>query len=380
MSPDSGAQEQPSAIFIGHEIFRHSRYGSRHPLAIPRVSTVMDLVRALDWLPPGRFCESPRATPEQLARFHDPDYVATLIEVERTQRLDPERQQRYRLGSHDNPIFGEIFSRPATAAGGTLLAADLVRHGGIVHNPAGGTHHGRPDRAAGFCYLNDPVLGLLALRDQGLAPLLYVDLDAHHGDGVEDAFATDPTVVTLSIHEGRRWPHSGGFRADPAAGIYSLPLPRRAGDADLAMLIDAVVLPLAVALRPAALILQCGADGLIEDPLSRLAYSNRGLWQAVAQLKSIAPRVIVLGGGGYNPWSVARCWTGIWAVLNGFTVPEPLPPPAEAVLRALTWRHRDGRDPPAHWFTTLADRACHDPVSDDTRALVARCQAAGWSR
>ena len=136
-----------------------------------------------------------------------------------------------------------------------------------------------------------------------------------------------------------------------------------------------VVLLLAEAFRPEAVVLQCGADGLEEDPLSRLALSNGALWRVAARARGLAPRLLVLGGGGYNPWSVGRCWAGIWATLNGFDIPERLPPEAEAKLRGLSWRHSRGRNPPEAWFTTLADPPRGGPLRDEVRALAAKALA-----
>ncbi|MDX1575000.1 MAG: acetoin utilization protein AcuC [Kiloniellales bacterium] len=353
--------------FIGSEIYRRSRYGAGHPLAIPRVSTVIDLARALGWLPDGQYLDSPVATPDDLARFHDRDYIAALVEAEATQSVSPERRQRYNIGCNGNPVFPEIFRRPATACGGSLLGAALIRDGGTVYNPAGGTHHGRPDRASGFCYFNDPALAIRRLLDEGVGRVLYLDVDAHHGDGVQAAFAEEPRVLTVSIHESGRWPmttlkgakgdgHGAGTVHDRAGGAArNLPVPAGFHDDEMAFLLDEAVLPLAEAFAPEAVVLQGGADALDDDPQSKLALTNRALWRVVAAVRPLAPRLLVLGGGGYNPWSVARCWTGVWGLLNERTFPERLPPQAEAVLRALHWRHRKGRNPPEHWFTTLAD-------------------------
>ena len=184
-------------LLIGSEIYRHSSYGPKHPLAIPRVSTALDLIEALEWLPSGGWIEAPMATPAELARFHAPDYITALQRAEATQRAPPEDQARYHIGAHGNPVYREVFSRPATSAGGCMLAARLTAGGGVAYCPGGGTHHGRPDRASGFCYLNDPVLGLLSWLDAGLENILYIDIDAHHGDGVQDAFRDDPRVFTL---------------------------------------------------------------------------------------------------------------------------------------------------------------------------------------
>lgn len=366
----AGMLERAAPVLIGHEIFRHSRYGTAHPLAIPRVSTCLDLCRALGWLDESNFRESPQAPAEALSRFHDPAYIAALQAAERDQAIDPELGEKYNLGTAENPVFGEIFRRPATAAGGTLLAARLIAdRPGIVHNPAGGTHHGQPARASGFCYLNDPVLGLLALRDAGFSRLLYVDFDAHHGDGVQAAFDGDPSVLTISIHEDRRWPRSGFYRYEPSEGVVSLPVPRELNDNELAWLVDALVLPLGAAFGPEAVVIQAGADAIAEDPLSRLSLSNQALLAAVEAVSALCGRVIILGGGGYNPWSVGRFWAALWGRLNGRIAPRPLPAAAEKVLRGLSWHRKAGRNPPDNWFTTLDDPPNYGPVRDAVRRL-----------
>jgi acetoin utilization protein AcuC len=363
----------PVPLLVGSEIYRGSSYGPKHPLAIPRVSTTLDLVRALGWLPAEQYRDSPRATPAELARFHHPDYIAALQRAELDQRVTPEMRARFHIGAHGNPVFREVFSRPATGAGGTLLAARLTRDGGIVQVPGGGTHHGRADRASGFCYVNDAVLGLLAWLDQGLTRILYLDIDAHHGDGVQDAFHDEARVFTLSVHEAGRWPFSGGAEDRAGGHAANIPVPEGFHDDEMRWVLHEAILPIARALRPEAIMLQCGADAIAEDPLSRLALSNAAHRLVVRALLDLGvPRLIVLGGGGYNPWSVARCWAAVWGELNGHAMPAPLPPAAEAVLRGLHWQRGAGRDPPAHWFTTLADA----PRRGVVRAVVQRAVAA----
>ncbi len=358
-------------ILIGSEVYRGSSYGGKHPLAIPRVSTTLDLIRALGWVDAGGYRDSPRATPEELARFHTPDYIAALMRAEAEQRVDAAVRARHHIGAHGNPIYREMFRRPATGAGGMRLAAELTRQGGIVHVPGGGTHHGMPDRAAGFCYLNDAVLGLLAWCDQGLTSILYLDLDAHHGDGVEFAFHDDPRVFTVSIHEDGRWPHTGRLEDRAGGHARNLPVPEGFNDAEMDWLLRHAILPLIRHLRPDAIMIQCGADAIEEDPLSRLALTNAAHRAVVAAVMPLAPRLIVTGGGGYNPWGVARCWAGIWATLNRLPIPPRLPPGAEAVLRGLTWSRAAGRNPPPHWFSTLADTPRAGEVRPAIRAIAA---------
>jgi acetoin utilization protein AcuC len=364
-------------LFIGHEIYRGSSYGSKHPLAIERVSAVTDLVRALGWLKPEQFVESPQATPTQLARFHAPDYIAAVIEAEQAQRIDADRGERYAIGRNGNPIFAEVFRRPATAVGASLRAAEIVAGGGTVYSPAGGTHHGRPDRASGFCYFNDPVFAILGLLDQNLRRIAYVDFDAHHGDGVEDAFAEDERVLTLSVHERGRWPHLPAGPQRQSATVRNVAVPPGFNDDEFTYVLERVVLPVVSGFAPQAIVIQCGADALADDPLSKLELSNTALWSGVASLMPVSPRLIVLGGGGYNPWSVARCWAGVWATLNGIALPERLPSAGEAVLRRLTWNRAAGRNPPDHWLTTLADLPRNGPIRDETRAAADEALAIG---
>lgn len=365
-------------LFIGSEIHRRVGFAGKHPLAIPRVSTVVDLGRALGWLPDGCYLESPEAEPDELARFHDRRYIAALKQAARDRRVTPEVGRRYNIGRLENPVYAEMFRRPATACGGSLLAARLLvaGHANAVYNPAGGTHHGRPDRASGFCYFNDPVLALLALLDGGLTRLAYVDVDAHHGDGVEDAFAHEPRVLTVSVHEAGRWPHRVERPERQGPSVANFAVPAGFNDTEMRLIVDRAIVPLVAGFRPEAVVMQCGADALADDPLSRLELSNNALVDAVRAVAAIAPRLLLLGGGGYNPWSVARCWTRNWAALRGTAEPARLPAAAEAVLRRLSWSRRAGKNPPAHWFTSLIDPSREGPIRATVRAAVERRLAA----
>jgi acetoin utilization protein AcuC len=362
-------------MFIGSDIYRRSRYGDKHPLAIPRVSAVIDLCRALDWLDDAVYLDSRIATRDELLMFHRPDYVDALVRAEGGEALSLEERRRFNIGLNGNPIFGEIFSRPATACGATLTAVELLSESeGIIYSPAGGTHHGRPGHASGFCYLNDPVIGLMAFLERGFDRALYVDIDAHHCDGVQDAFHGDPRVLAVSIHEAGRWPNTGPAHDTAGGSALNLPVDPEMNDTEMALLRDEVVLPAAAAFKPQVLFLQTGADALMEDPLSKLDLSNNAIWDFVRALKGVAPRTVVVGGGGYNPWSVARCWSGIWAVLNDFPVPDVLAGQAETFLRSLSWHRSAGRSPPDHWFTTLRDPSRPGPIRQSTHDLAISAQ------
>ena len=367
----------PLPLFYGSEIYRGSSYGAKHPLRVPRVSTVMDLCRALGWLPKAQFRQSPRAKPAALTLWHSADYVAALHRAEAEQQVSPETRERHGLGTVSNPVFPEMYRRPATSAGASLMAGAHLAEGGVLFHPGGGTHHGMPDRASGFCYLNDPVLAMLSLRRHGVRRMVYLDIDAHHGDGVEFAFAGDPEILLISVHEDKRWPFTGRLEDDAGGNALNLPVPRGVNDSEMALARETLILPAIEAHAPEAIVLQCGADGVTEDPLSRMELSNNAHFDMLRGLMALGcPRLLVLGGGGYNPWSVGRLWTGLWGILNGHAPPERLPTPAEAVLRGLEWHSaRMSGPPPEPWVTTLRDPPRAGLVRADLEARIGALQA-----
>jgi acetoin utilization protein AcuC len=354
-------------VLLGAAIYRGSSYGGAHPLRIPRVSTVLDLSRALGWLPPERFQISPRARPAALALFHTADYLDALQRAEVEGTVTDETRARHGLGTLSNPVFPEMFRRPATGCGGVMWAAQALAGAGsgVVHVPGGGTHHGLPDRANGFCYLNDPVLGIKVLLAAGLTRVAYVDLDAHHCDGVEIAFTGDPRVWMISVHEENRWPFTGALTDTAGGSGFFLPVPAGYNDTEARAVLHRLILPRVEEFQPQALVLQCGADSLTEDPLSRLALSNRAYLEAVAALRPLAPRLLVLGGGGYNPWSVGRCWTAIWGLLSGQDLPDRLPGEARDVLAALSWNGGHRPPPAPALLETLLDAPREGPLRSD---------------
>jgi acetoin utilization protein AcuC len=369
---DADACRSRAAAFVGHDIYRRPAYGSLHPLTIPRVESVIDLCRALGWFEPGEYVASPCASAADLVAFHAADYIAALRSASDAGAVDAAARARYAIGTMENPLFAGVFERASTAVGGSILAAEIALEGRVAFNLAGGTHHGRRDRASGFCYLNDPVFAILRLLRAGVGPVLYVDLDAHHGDGVQDAFADDPRVFTISIHEAGRWPYSGDFDDAGGGHALNLPVPRGFNDAELALLIDEVVVPLGERLAPEALVVVCGADALAGDPLASMTLTNVALWDAVDRIVALAPRSVVLGGGGYNPWTLARYWTGLWARLSRRAIPARLPRQASAVLAKLSCDLIDDDDVDPRWIDTLADVRSRCAVRPEVAALGAR--------
>ena len=355
--------------FISSDVYRQKGFGDNHPLAIPRVGTVMALCETLGWISESGYEASPRASTDQLSRYHDLAYIEAIQRADAAGKADNELRQEYCLGTRENPVFAGMFERARTSCGGSILAAQLALQGRVGFNPAGGTHHGMPGRAHGFCYFNDPVMAILELLEGGVERVFYADLDAHHGDGVEAAFADDSRVLTVSIHETGRWPFSGD-PTDRAGGFSrNLPVPRNFNDSELDYLMTNAVLPLANAFDPEVVVIVCGADGLKGDPLSTMRLSNGALWRAVGQLISLTKGAVVLGGGGYNPWTVARCWAGLWAVLTDVTIPPCLPESAARLLKSLDCDLVDEEDREPGWTTTIADPLAPGPIRNAVRSL-----------
>ncbi len=365
--PPSSHKTPP--LFVHAEVYRRAAYGQNHPLAIARVETAVDLCAGLGWLKDG-FHASPVASREQLTVFHAPDYVEALYQAETTGLTPAAHRRLYNIGTRENPVFPGIFERASTSVGGSVLAANLALEGGIAYHPAGGTHHGQRARASGFCYFNDPVFAILTCLEKGLERIVYVDLDAHHGDGVEDAFFDNERVFTLSVHEAGRWPGTGLLHDRRLGRARNLPVPRHLNDHELDYLMRAAILPLVQAQRPQALVITCGADNLAGDPLSTMALSNGALWQAVTQLAACAPAVVVLGGGGYNPWTLGRAWAGLWAALNGYQVPDLLPPALTDMLKGLTCDLVEADEIRPEWLTTLRDQPNVGPVRAEIRTIA----------
>jgi len=359
----------PAPLFIGSEVFRRPAFGANHPLNIVRHAAVMDLARTMGWLSDKNYRNAAPASVDQLLEFHDRAYVRALQYADSTGRVEPQARMRYQIGTLENPLFPGLFERAATTVGGSILAAELALEGYVAFHPSGGTHHGRPDRACGFCYFNDPVFALLTLLKGGRQRVLYVDFDAHHGDGVEEAFFEDRRVTTLSIHEDYRWPYTG-LSSYPDAAAFNLPVAAGFNDSELDYLVATIVLPLARAGPADALVVCCGADSLAGDPLSTMKLSNVALWRTVEQLLALGLPTVIVGGGGYNPWTVTRYWAGLWGRISGQDIPERLPDAAIELLRGMECDLIDDEDVDRAWLTTMADCPYPGEVRDSIKLLA----------
>tara|TARA_E500000331_G_scaffold201397_1_gene193338 strand:+ start:13 stop:990 length:978 start_codon:yes stop_codon:yes gene_type:complete len=323
----------------------------------------------MGWFNAENYVDSPTASPKDLGRYHSRAYIDAVRKVDKAGKSGAKTREIYGLGTIENPVFSGMFERGAMTCGGSIYAAEWVLGGGCAYNPAGGTHHGRPNRASGFCYFNDPVLAILRLLDMGVPRVFYLDLDAHHGDGVEAAFINDPRVATVSIHEKSRWPYSG-VESNSSDNIWNFPVPGGFHASELNFLIDEIVLPLAEKFAPDAVVVTCGADGLAGDPLSKMELTNTALWSAVSAIGDIAPRTIVLGGGGYNPWTVIRCWAGLWASLANYDVYDSMTSSALNILHSLDSDLVDEEDINPNWLNSIADETEDLPIRTEIKDLA----------
>jgi len=358
-------------FLITHDIFRRPAFGRHHPLATGRQAAVQDLIEVLGWRDPAMTRVPLLPGRAVLERFHAPDYLDALEQADAAGRATAGMREKYNLGTMECPVFPGLWDRARATVGGSMLAAELVVEGGVAFHPTGGTHHGQPGRASGFCYLNDPVFAVLRLRDGGLTRVLHVDLDAHHGDGVEAAFADDPRVRLASIHEDGRWPGTGRSEDTLGGRALNVPVPRGINDSEFGLVLERLVYPFVRRVEPEAIVILLGADGLAGDPLSGMQLSNGALWTACRALIAMAPRTVILGGGGYNPWTTARLWAGMWGLLAGRDIGGALPASAQAVLAALDCDLVDDEDRDPAWLTTLVDPPNAGPVRPEVLALIA---------
>ncbi|OGK82124.1 MAG: hypothetical protein A2X52_06325 [Candidatus Rokubacteria bacterium GWC2_70_16] len=342
-----------TAVIYSDE-WRRFDYGPEHPLRMERLGLTWRLMEGygLTALQRAKVLAPEPAGVEAVGRFHGREYIETLRAASAGDWVP--HAARFGLGPGDNPIFPGLWEAAQLVAGGSLLAATLVGEGEVdrAFHFAGGLHHAMPDRASGFCYVNDAVLAILALRQRGLR-VAYVDIDAHHGDGVQFAFYADPNVLTISTHErGDRLFPGTGFVEElgegPGLGFsVNLPLQPFTDDQVYEPAFEAVVPPLLAAFRPDVLVLQLGIDSHRTDPLTHLSLSIQGFTRAVTRLLELGPRVVALGGGGYDLVNVARAWTAAWAAMNGVTLPPELPAPSHAEMTRLGLETLALWDPPA---------------------------------
>ncbi|HUB39543.1 MAG TPA: acetoin utilization protein AcuC [Streptosporangiaceae bacterium] len=370
-------------------------FGPQHPLAPIRVKLTMELARAFGVLSQDEVTVigATPATDAELQLVHDPGYITVvkaagaMASGAGTQAVDAATLLKHGLGTDDDPVFSHMHEASALVAGATLAAARAAWSGAAQHGVsiAGGLHHAMRSNASGFCIYNDPAIAIAWLLENGAERIAYVDIDVHHGDGVQAAFWNDPRVLTISVHQhpatlfpGTGRPtETGGTDADGSAVNVALPAGTR--DAGWLRALHAIVPPLVRQFRPQILVTQHGCDTHWSDPLANLAITidaQRAAHAALHQLAHEAAdgRWLLTGGGGYQLVQVVpRTWTHLLAEASGTPIQPGSPTP-------VVWREYVGwvaAEPPPELMTEGADAtfpdfdAGYDPADPVDQAIIA---------
>ncbi|MFI8371652.1 acetoin utilization protein AcuC [Streptomyces sp. NPDC085466] len=379
------------ALLMWDEAVTGYDFGPQHPMDPVRLALTMGLVRAFGLDRAVDVVAAKPAGESTLRLVHREDYVAAV----KAASADPRHaDQAYGLGTVDDPAFAGMHEASALIAGQSVAAAEAVWRGEAEHavNFAGGLHHAMPGGAAGFCIYNDASLAIARLLELGVERVAYVDVDVHHGDGVQAAFWEDPRVLTVSLHEHPRtlfpqtgWPEETGAPGAGEGGAVNVALPAGTGDAGWLRAFHAVVPELLADFRPQVLVTQHGADTHFDDPLAHLAVSldaQRAVQEACHELAHTYAdgRWVALGGGGYAVVDVVpRSWTH----LVGIAAHAPVAP--ETVIPS-SWRDQayartrqlgPGRMTDGRWPVDFREwSAGYDPADRLDQAVLATRKAA----
>lgn len=344
-------------------------FHEQHPFTPLRYRATMDLLRATRLLDQEEVVPARPATWAELSLVHSPHYLEAVEAASRGLPLPD--AATFGLGSEDNPIFPGMHEAAALVVGGTIVAAERVMRGQCQHalHLAGGLHHAQRARASGFCIYNDAAVAIAYLQEHYGVKVAYVDIDAHHGDGVQWLFYDDPSVLTISLHETGQYlfPGTGDVlergRREGYGFAVNLPLEPFTDDASFLEVFAYVVPPLITAFHPEIIISQHGCDGHYQDDMSHLNLTTRAYQETAAMIHHLAHEVaggrwVVLGGGGYQPLTVVpRIWSLLWAEISEKTIPAKIPegwrkrwatqpvPPAVSREIPLFFEDKDGPPP-----------------------------------
>ncbi|TMN21192.1 acetoin utilization protein AcuC [Lentibacillus cibarius] len=329
------------STFIYTDKFLDYHFHSDHPFNQQRVLLTKELLEAVNLLPKHLITAPRTATDEELALFHAPAYI-NAVKKAGTGHLSEEEGLEHGLGTEDTPMFRHMHEASSHLVGGTLTAVDSVLLGNTNHalNLGGGLHHGFSRKASGFCIYNDGAIAIKYIREKYNLKVLYVDTDAHHGDGVQWAFYDDPNVCTLSIHETGRYlfPGTGNISErgikEGHGYAFNVPIDAFTEDESFIQVYESVFRKVAAFFRPDVILTQNGADAHVFDPLTHLCTTTETFERIPLIAHELAHqycdgRWIALGGGGYDMWRVVpRTWAQIWSVMTtGETQKAALPKP-----------------------------------------------------
>ena len=321
------------AAFVYDDVLAAHVLSETHPMKPLRLKYTYELLKSYDAFdgPNATLVKPRQATEEEILWYHTPDYLRAVQSLSRGDTLLDDA--RFNFGPGDNPAYEGIYEAAVWSTGGSLTAVELLASGEVnaAFSISGGLHHAMPGYAYGFCVFNDPVIAIKALISRGMR-VAYVDIDCHHGDGVQHAFYETDGVLTISLHESGAFLFPGtGFTQEVGAGRgrgYSVNLPLYPYTSDEAYLwaFREVVPPLLEAFDADVLVTQLGIDSHYLDPITHLALTVQGFGQAVSDLASLAPdRWLALGGGGYDLQAVARSWATAYGVMSEQELANEIP-------------------------------------------------------
>ena len=321
------------SLFVYDDRLSSHTLSDTHPMKPVRLQYTHRLLDSYGaFLPAHSNTASPReATRSELGWFHTDEYVDGVEKIgANSPDADP---ATFNFGPGDNPAYPGIFDAAALSTGATMVAAEALVSGAAeaAFNVSGGLHHAMPDHAYGFCVFNDPVIAIHRFLREGMR-VAYVDIDCHHGDGVQHAFYSTDRVLTISLHESGAFLFPGtGFVQETGAGVgrgYSVnvPLYPYTSDEVYMWVFRETVVPLLTRFRPDVLVTQLGIDSHYRDPITHLALTVQGFAEAISEFAKLSPpRWLALGGGGYDLQAVARAWTLAYGVLSEQHFDDRLP-------------------------------------------------------
>jgi acetoin utilization protein AcuC len=345
------------AVFLSTTALWEHGHGKNHPLKPERLRRTFELLEEYGAFaaPNVQVIAPPLATEDELALIHSRNYIEVVRVLSEggawTETREYIQPMRYGFGSGDNPIFPEMYETESLKAGSSLTGAKLLVNGecDVAFSYSGGMHHAMASYASGFCVFNDPAIAIQWMVDQGLR-VAYVDVDVHHGDGVETLFYDTDRVLTISLHQDGHTLFPGtGFEVDTgfAEGegyAVNVPLPPYTDDETYLWAFNQVVPPMLERFAADVVVSQLGVDTHYQDPLAHLVLTTAGQMALFEAFDALSPRWLALGGGGYNIDVVPRSWTLAFGVMSGQTFPDELPPNYRARYGGQWLRDHAGPD------------------------------------
>ncbi len=364
---------RPKLAYVYSNEFLKYNFGPSHPLRPIRLKLTYELSRAKGLFKNDNIMIIPprSATDEEIRLFHSTEYIELVRKLSKS--------GHGLLDYGDTPAFKGVYEASAISAGASLDAVDSVMDGRADHgmNISGGLHHAHEDRASGFCVFNDPAMSVAYLKSKyHLKRVMYLDIDAHHGDGVMFGFYADPGVLDVDFHEDGRYLFPGtGFTFETGENQgegfkINVSVPPGAGDNSYLMVFNEIVPRLVRGYRPEFILVQCGADSHVDDLLAHLELTTRAYEEIIKTMHELAHevasgRIVAFGGGGYNPMNVARCWTVIAASLGEIDLTDDVPAEWKSLLRQST-----GLTPPDRLRSSALKHHDSDSVTDQMRKNV----------